>query len=492
MKIYKNFSFMLMGIVLSISASAQSFTWVSSTEGHCWQRQSLKAQKLKNQQADLVVDPQKSVVTFKAWGTCFNELGWDALNLLSADLRKKVLDDLFSPQGDLKFTMGRIPMNANDYARSWYSCDEVDGDFELKYFNINQDKETLIPFIKSAQKRNPAMKFWVSPWSPPSWMKINHNYAVKSSAEMNKMSPQSDVALFQSDKTADDAFFPKQLAVNDYFIQDPRYLTAYANYFCRFIDAYKEQNIPIKTVMYQNEAYSYTIYPGCAWTPEGSIRFNSEYLAPALKLKHPEVSLGLGTINTNRFELIDKMLSDPRMTNSISSVGFQWEGGQILPKIRAKYPQYSYVQTESECGWGEFNWKSAEHTFNLINSYLGNGCEEYTFWNAILPDDGVSGWGWKQNALLRVNSTTKEFSYTPEYYAVKHYCKYVVPGSKVLAVKQADETGKSVIVFLTPDNKYVVLAGNVKNTPQIINVQLGNHLLRAQLKPHSLNSFVSN
>jgi glucosylceramidase len=92
------------------------------------------------------------------------------------------------------------------------------------------------------------------------------------------------------------------------------------------------------------------------------------------------------------------------MSKSIQGVGFQWEGGQILPRIRQKYPDYKYVQTESECGWGSFDWKAAEHTFQLINHYLGNGCEEYTFWNAILADNGVSGWGWKQNALIRVDS----------------------------------------------------------------------------------------
>ena len=45
--------------------------------------------------------------------------------------------------------MGRIPMNANDYARDWYSCDEVSGDFQLKYFSIERDKKTIIPFCKT-------------------------------------------------------------------------------------------------------------------------------------------------------------------------------------------------------------------------------------------------------------------------------------------------------------------------------------------------------
>ena len=42
-------------------------------------------------------------------------------------------------------------------------------------------------------------------------------------------------------------------------------------------------------VMYQNEAYSYTPYPGCPWTSDGILRFNLEYLAPTLKAKHPDV-----------------------------------------------------------------------------------------------------------------------------------------------------------------------------------------------------------
>lgn len=59
-------------------------------------------------------------------------------------------------------------------------------------------------------------------------------------------------------------------------------------------------------------------------------------------------------------------------------------------KKNPKYPQYRYMQSESEGGWGSFDWTAAEHTFDLMTHYLGNGCEEYTFWNAILADGGVS------------------------------------------------------------------------------------------------------
>ena len=252
----------------------------------------------------------------------------------------------------------------------------------------------------------------------------------------------------------------------------------------------KEQGIPVSMVMFQNESWSYTNYPGCAWTPEGIIRFNVEYLAPTLKKRHPEVKVYLGTINTNRYDIIDQVLSDLRMPETIQGVGFQWEGGQILPRLRAKYPQYKYVQTESECGWGSFDWKAAEHTFGLMNHYLGNGCEEYTFWNAILYDGGFSGWGWKQNALIHVDSKAGTATYTPEYYAVKHYSHYITPGSKILSYKAVKDDKTPVMIVMTPQKKQVVIAGNFNGEAKEVTVKLGNRYLCVTLQAHSLNTFV--
>ena len=67
------------------------------------------------------------IVEFKAWGATFNELDWDALGMLTRDEQDEILKNVFSPEGDLRISRGRISMNANDYARSWYSCDEVAG-----------------------------------------------------------------------------------------------------------------------------------------------------------------------------------------------------------------------------------------------------------------------------------------------------------------------------------------------------------------------------
>lgn len=54
---------------------------------------------------------------------------------------------------------------------------ETDGKFEMRNFSIVNDKETFIPFIKEALKRNPDLKLWVSPWSLLVWIKENKHYA---------------------------------------------------------------------------------------------------------------------------------------------------------------------------------------------------------------------------------------------------------------------------------------------------------------------------
>lgn len=489
------------GMFAAVSGSlhAQTFDWVSSTEGNVWQKEkTVKCETDKTPAAALSLTAVSS--QFKGWGITFNELDWDALCTLTRAEQDEILQKVFASDGDLRITRGRISMGANDYARSWYSPDETRGDLELRYFNIDRDKTSIIPFIRAAQRYNPTITCWVSPWSPPSWMKINGDYPVLSS-KYNQQDPKQDYILYgNQDAQADPdemkllgertGVFPKKLATTDYFIQDPRYLQAYANLFCKFIDAYKQEGITIDRVIYQNEAYSYTPYPGCAWTAEGTVRFNSEYLGPTLQRRHPEVELYMGTFNTNRRDYVEKILNDERLKPYVKGVGFQWEGREVLPHVRKAHPEWAYMCSESECGWGSFDWKAAEHTFELINHYLGNGCTEYTFWNFILNDKGVSPWGWKQNALIQVDSKTRQFTYTPEYYAVKHCARYVSPGAEIVSYKPEGADKMPVLVVRTPGKKTVLLVGNFKDEAQTLSVPVGKRTLRATLKAHSFNTFV--
>lgn len=482
-----------------LSMKGQTVKCFSTTEANTWQEYKTKLSNSAIGETVLSIQGKESGIPFVAWGTCFNELDWDAFNLLDRKAQDEIMHNVFAPTGDLKFSRGRLSMNANDYARAWYSCSEVAGDFELRYFSIDHDKQNIIPLIHAAQAYNDHMEFFMSPWSPPSWMKINNDYCVLSS-KYNTQDPKKDYMLYMDNGSVDpdemkllgdrSGVYPKRLANQDYFIQDPRYLQSYANMFVKFIDLYKEQGIDIRTVCYQNEAYSYTPYPGCAWTAEGTIRFNRDYLAPALRKSHPEVKLWLGTFNTNRQDYIEKILSDEDLRSQLYGMATQWECRECLPSLREKFPDLKHwMCSESECGNGDMDWKAGEHTFFLLSDNLGNGVDEYYIWNFLLKDNGISTWGWTQNALIQVDSKTRRHRYTAEYYAVKHFSQFISEGDEMIGYAGRSHSDAPVLVYRR-GNGYVVIAGNFNDQKCEKSVKIGNKFLNLSLAPHSFNTYV--
>ena len=144
------------------SVFSQQVTWISSTENNQWVTQ--KGIQLvlvkENQKFDLSIIPICKQQTIDGWGGCFNELGWDALMVLSAEDRNAVLKSIFDPVKGLKFNICRLPIGANDYSHKWHSLNETPGDFEMKNFSIDCDKSTLIPYIQAALKIRPDLQLW--------------------------------------------------------------------------------------------------------------------------------------------------------------------------------------------------------------------------------------------------------------------------------------------------------------------------------------------
>lgn len=438
-----------------------------SSDGNYWKMETVDV-------ADRVIGTPQVIIrtanprqTFKGWGTCFNELPWDAYNLLSETQRTLFAKRLFNPNGDLRLTVGRIPIGASDYARDWYSCDEFEGDFDMQHFNIDRDLTTIIPSIRVAQAENPDLTFWASPWSPPQWMKTNKHYA-------------------QRRTSTNGCPFDVPPYVNNQFIDSATYYQAYSLYFSKFVQAYKAKNIPITALAYQNEAYSNTPYPGCSWTAAATAKFLGQYLGPYFSRHHPDVKLILGTMNTGSLDVYEQILNTPGVKDYVSQIGFQWEGGRQIHEVMARHPDMEAVQTESECGSGTFDWKAAEHTFQLINHYLANRVTTYTYWNAILKDKGTSSWGWVQNALVQVNSSTNTPNYTAEYYALKHYSHLIPPGSRILTVDES----RLVLSAETPSGLIVVVAGNSDTFTKTITIDADGRYLAATLPAKSFTSYV--
>ena len=446
------------------SAQAQDGTALRFTtqEDTPWQVDRIETSATVIGQPQIVLSRDRLLQEWKGWGTCFNEIGYDALLLLPQTEQERVMRRLFDPDGDLRFSVGRFSVGANDYARSWYSCDEIDTDstdFQMEHFNIDRDLNCLIPYIQWAQRYNPDMTFWCSPWSPPTWMKADKQYN-------NQNYP---------------VYF------SDQFIMEEDYLNAYCLYFDKFITAYAEQGIPITELSYQNEAYSYVVYPGCSWTAGSTATFLGDYLGPYMAEHHPDVQLQVGTFNTASTDVIEEILSHEGVQEYFSALGFQWEGNGAMREMAYRHPAYALHQTESECGSGTFDWAAAEHTFDLYNDYVSGGCDKYTYWNAILQDNGSSTWGWLQNALIQVNSSTCEAYYTNEYYAVKHYTHFIPEGSHIMA---GSTNNPMLLAALTPDDQIVIVTGNLDNTARTVTVDADGEYLALTLQPNTFYTLV--
>lgn len=411
----------------------------------------------------LFVNCSKTEQTIDGFGVSFSELSARSLNLLSEKDRKKVLDELFVPGKGANLTINRCPIGANDFSYDFYSYDETKGDFLMKDFSISRDRELLLPLIKEAQKRNPDMKIWSVPWCPPTWMKRNHHYAMKP-ARVNDL-PRSG----------------RGREGEDMFIQDEKYFEAYALYFEEYIKAYREQGVDIFMVMPQNEMNSDQNFPSCCWTSAGLNRF-LEKLCPRMKALGVEVFFG--TCERPNAALVDTILTHPTVGPEIKGVGFQWRGKDALPVIRSKYPKLKYIQTEQECGNGLNDWTGATYRWQLFKHYLSNGVSIYDYWNLSLKARESSRWGWRQNSLVLVDPAEHTYRYTIEYYLLKHFSHYVLPGAKAITLP----SDKDALAFRNPDGSIIVIAANFNKEAKDLTVSISGDKTTVTLKPESFST----
>ncbi|RYE37302.1 MAG: glycosyl hydrolase family 30 [Sphingobacteriaceae bacterium] len=453
-------------------AFCQNVKWVSSTDQKRWALNNAVELKILPQDlpCDVEINLDQHLQKIDGWGGCFNELGWDALQILDPAKREEVLKSLFDKNDGLNYTICRMPIGANDYARNWYSLDDTPGDFALNKFNIDRDRSALIPYIKAAMKYQPELKIWGSPWSPPAWMKINNHYACLA-AGTNDLS----AAKMVNGQT-------------NLFIQKPQYLAAYASYLSKYVTAYRKEGINVFAVAIQNEPYACSPYPTCLWSAAAMGNFIANYVGPTFKKNNTNAEIWFGTINNNRIAAFDTVLADPGVRKFVSAVGVQWAGKNALADINLHYPKLKKIQTESECGNGTFDWNAAEYTFSLMKHYLNNGISTYMYWNMVLDDFGKSTWGWKQNALIVISKEKKQVTYTPEYYLMKHFSNYIIKGAVKLKTNNANED--NLLAFKNPDGKIIVIVANLQNEAKPITVRLGDKYFKADLEGRSFNSFI--
>ena len=146
------------------------------------------------------------------------------------------------------------------------------------------------------------------------------------------------------------------------------------------------------------------------------------------------------------------------------------------------------IQSENECGDGQNSWRYALYVWELIQHYFTNGVEAYVYWNMILPQGGVSSWGWTQNSMITIDEQTKQLRYRHEFYIMKHLARFVRPGAQRLGLK--GQWTSNALAFENPDGSVVVAIANPFGDHRQLRLQLANTAVEADLPGSSLNTFV--
>ena len=125
----------------------------------------------------LNVDPSQQFQEIFGFGGAFTDAAGINLNRLSDATKNTLMIQYFSKDNGIGYTIGRVPMASCDFSTHEYSYDDIDGDMDLKNFNLTEEDLTLkIPYILQASKLTApgeGLKLFSTPWSAPGWMKTN-------------------------------------------------------------------------------------------------------------------------------------------------------------------------------------------------------------------------------------------------------------------------------------------------------------------------------
>ncbi len=393
------------------SAAVPSSVVVSSTSGY-WMSGTLTTVTSGN--ANVTVNDTQTAQTWSGFGGAFNEIGWNVMQSLSQSDRDTVIQALFGTNG-AHFSVGRIPIGASDYAVERYTEDETANDSgTLPGFSISRDMMYLIPYIKAAQAVNPNIHFWASPWTPPTWMKTTSG------------SVNGATCALQG-KTMFDGGCMNATTAN---------LTAYAQYFVNFVNAYSAQGIKIDYVAPQNEPNYALGYPSCLWNSSDYAKFVGQYLGPALKATSTQLMLGTNSNGDSGKDttVVTSVMGDATAKTFPKVIGLQWAMLDNYESNSSMYKGYGIPVWATEHKCGNYPWNPSGspkyvepapndqaygvESWGYLSKAIRAGVTAYNAWNMVLDTMGKGNdmtRQWAQDALIVVDTSGKTFRATPAY-----------------------------------------------------------------------------
>jgi len=433
----------------------------------------------------VTLNPTEKFQTITGFGGSFTEASASLLNRLSAANRKKILEAYFGENG-AKYSLTRTHIASCDFSLSNYTYAKVENDLELKNFTIEDDKSDLIPMILEAKAiSKEGFKIIASPWTSPPWMKDNKKYVG------GKLLPE----------------------FNDTF----------ALYFSKYLEAYKKEGIGIWGVTVINEPHGNgNNWESTLFSPKEMTDFVQNHLGPKLekdgwgKVK----ILGYDQNRAGLPEWVDEMFKNEKSSKYFAGTAIHWYEStydyfpDALQYAHKKAPSKYLIQTEAcvdseiphwnddawywkkeATDWG-WDWASEKDKhlhpkYAAVNRYatdiigcLNNWVDGWVDWNMVLDTQGGPNWfkNWCVAPVI-VDPEKDEVYFTPLYYTMAHFSKFMRPGAVKIgcqistkdlmatAVKNPDGTTAVVIFNPTDQEKAIEINQNNKKATISINAK---------------------
>ncbi len=460
--------------IYETSASGNNLTKINNYSSDKNQDQSVQVTLLPNQ--------KKQTIT--GFGGSFTESTAYLLNQLSKKNRDSIIEAYFGESG-AKYSLTRTHMNSCDFSLSQYSYAPVEGDKELKHFTIEEDKDDIIPMIKDAMAvSKDGFKILTSPWTASPWMKDNKKWVG------GKLLPE--------------------------------FYDTWALFFSKYVTAYKNEGIDIWGFTVENEPLGNgNNWESMHYTPDEMTNFVVNHLGPKLRADYPEVKiLGYDQNREHLNEWVDSQYKNAETSKYFDGTAIHWYASTFhyfpeeLQYAHQKAPNKYLIQSEAcidaqvpvwkddawywkkeATDWG-YTWapekdKPMHPKYAPVNRYardiigcLNNYVDGWVDWNMVLDTKG--GPNWFKNwciAPVIVNPETDEVYFTPLYYTMAHFSKFIRPEAKVIEVKHQDEDIMITAAENTDGSIAVVLFNekeNAKNIQLILNTKSVNLRIQGQ------------
>lgn len=449
---------------------ATVFTTAQKTDMRIAKSGELSFQELKQpleSEPCVFVDASKSFQTMIGFGGAITDASAETFAKLTPETQQQLLKAYYDKENGIGYAIVRTNMNSCDFSSGSYTY-VADNDKELKTFNLAKDEEYKIPLIKKAfAAANGKLSLYISPWSPPAWMKDNNN-------------------MLQGGKLKDE------------------FKQSWANYYVKFIKGLEAKGLPVWGLTVQNEPMAKQRWESCIFTAEDERDFIKLYLGPTLQ-KNGLSNKKLIAWDHNRdliFQRASVVLNDAAAAKYIWGFGFHWyetwTGSDMqfdnLKKVAESFPDKNLVFTEGcqeKFDWNRLeDWKLGEkYGYSIINDF-NSGTVAWTDWNILLDEKG--GPNHAGNfcfAPVHADTRTGKLVYTNAYYYIGHFSKFIKPGAKRI-ISSSNRDKLQTTAFKNTDGSIALVVMNTTDEKIAYKVWMKGQAAPTSALPHSISTII--